>query len=292
MPSLTVRTSAAGIISSASASRAANRVSTSSRCSGIRGFWGLPNSAPPSASSFYNTLARSIFTEQPELSHVTGVTQEQVRQQFAAADREAIRLYSERVAALIDRRYVPDGERSGPVRDWTEMSLIVKEINKQKRHIPIRQLFQRAPRALLALKPCFMMGPLSVAQYLAPGKMKFDLVVMDEASQLKPEDAIGSLARGGKVVIVGDPKQLPPTNFFQRVSMDAEDDDDAENRAVVEEGESILDVASTLFQPVRRLRWHYRSQHHSLIAFSNQRVLSRRPYYLPVGVSRERRVGR
>jgi very-short-patch-repair endonuclease len=220
--------------------------------------------------AFYNTLARSIFTEQPELSHVTGVTQEQVRQQFAAADREAIRLYSERVAALIDRRYVPDGERSGPVKDWTELSLIVKEINKQKRHIPIRQLFQRAPRALLALKPCFMMGPLSVAQYLAPGKMKFDLVVMDEASQLKPEDAIGSLARGGKVVIVGDPKQLPPTNFFQRVSMDAEDDDDAENRAVVEEGESILDVASTLFQPVRRLRWHYRSQHHSLIAFSNQ----------------------
>jgi very-short-patch-repair endonuclease len=220
--------------------------------------------------AFYNTLARSIFSEQPELSQVTGVTQEQVRQQFAAADREAIRLYSERVASIIDRRYVPDGERSGPVRDWTEMALIVKEINKQKRHIPIRQLFQRAPRALLGLKPCFMMGPLSVAQYLAPGKMKFDLVVMDEASQLKPEDAIGALARGGKVVIVGDPKQLPPTNFFQRVSMDAEEDEDAENRAVIEEGESILDVASTLFQPVRRLRWHYRSQHHSLIAFSNQ----------------------
>ncbi len=220
--------------------------------------------------AFYNTLAHRVFTEQPELSHITGVTQEQVRQQFANADREAIRLYRERVAALVDRRNVPDGEQSGPVRNWTEMALIRKEINKQKRHIPIRQLFQRAPRALLALKPCCMMGPLSVAQYLAPGKMKFDLVVMDEASQLKPEDAIGALARGGKVVIVGDPKQLPPTNFFQRVSIDAEEDEDAENRTVVEEGESILDVAITLFQPVRRLRWHYRSQHHSLIAFSNQ----------------------
>jgi superfamily I DNA and/or RNA helicase len=63
-----------------------------------------------------------------------------------------------------------------------------------------------------------------VAQYLAPGQLKFDLIVMDEASQLKPEDAIGALARGGQVVIVGDPKQLPPTSFFQRVSLDAEED--------------------------------------------------------------------
>lgn len=127
----------------------------------------------------------------------------------------------------------------------------------------------RAPNALMSLKPCFMMGPLSVAQYLEPGRMKFDLVIMDEASQLKPEDAIGALARGGQVVIVGDPKQLPPTNFFQRVSLDPDDDSDADERTAVEEGESILDVASTLFQPVRRLRWHYRSRHHSLIAFSN-----------------------
>src|SRR5229473_7909226 len=114
-----------------------------------------------------------------------------------------------------------------------------------------------------------MMGPLSVAQYLAPGQLKFDLVVMDEASQLKPEDAIGALARGGQVVIVGDPKQLPPTNFFQRVSLDSDDEGSDDDRTAVEEGGSILDVASTLFQPVRRLRWHYRSQHHSLIAFSN-----------------------
>jgi very-short-patch-repair endonuclease len=219
---------------------------------------------------FHNTLARSVFTDHAELSQVTGLTQEQLRQQFAAADREAIRLYSQRVAALIDQRQVPPGNQGGPVSSWTEMALIIKEINKQKRHIPIRQLIRRSPNALVALKPCFMMGPLSVAQYLAPGQLKFDLVVMDEASQLKPEDAIGALARGGQVVIVGDPKQLPPTNFFQRVSLDAEDDNAEDSRAVVEEGESILDVASTLFQPVRRLRWHYRSRHHSLIAFSNK----------------------
>lgn len=224
---------------------------------------------------FYNSLARSVFAHYLELSEVTGVTQEQLRQQFAAADKESIRLYSERVAALIDKRPVPYGNQSGPVRHWTEMALVMNELNKQKRHIPIRQLILRAASALVALKPCFMMGPLSVAQYLAPGQLKFDLVVMDEASQLKPEDAIGALARGGQVVIVGDPKQLPPTNFFQRVSLDSDDDGADDDRTAVEEGESILDVASTLFQPVRRLRWHYRSRHHSLIAFSNHEFYQR-----------------
>jgi very-short-patch-repair endonuclease len=224
---------------------------------------------------FYNTLARSVFREHAELSQVTGVTQQQIRHQFAASDKEAIRLYSERVASLIDRRQIPYGNQSGPVRTWTEMALIINEINKQKRHIPIRQLIKRAANALVALKPCFMMGPLSVAQYLAPGQLKFNLVVMDEASQLKPEDAIGAIARGGQIVVVGDPKQLPPTSFFQRVSLDSENDDIEDSRTAVEEGESILDVASTLFQPVRRLRWHYRSRHQSLIAFSNNEFYKR-----------------
>lgn len=115
-----------------------------------------------------------------------------------------------------------------------------------------------------------MMGPLSVAQYLPPGGLAFDLVVMDEASQLKPEDSVGAIARGGQIVIVGDPKQLPPTSFFQRVTLDAEESSDDLGPTLVEEGESILDVASTLYQPVRCLRWHYRSRHHSLIAFSNR----------------------
>jgi len=219
---------------------------------------------------FYNTLARSVFAEHVDLSQVTGITQDQIREHFVKADREAIRLYSQRVATIIDRRPIPAGNQGGPVRGWTDMALVINEINKQKRHLPIRQLMLRSARALLALKPCFMMGPLSVAQYLAPGQLKFDLVIMDEASQLKPEDAIGALARGGQVVIVGDPKQLPPTTFFQRVPFDSESEEEAEDmRTAVEEGESILDVASTLFQPVRRLRWHYRSRHHSLIAFSN-----------------------
>ena len=218
---------------------------------------------------FYNTLARALFTEYPELSAFSGVTHGNVRRQFADADRQAIALFRERVAAIIDCRPVPAGNRSGLVGSWTDLALIDKEINKQKRHIPIRQLVRRSGGALQALKPCFMMGPLSVAQYLAPGEIQFDLIVMDEASQLKPEDAIGTIARGGQIVVVGDPKQLPPTNFFQRL-MEPDEDQDEDLLSVIEEGESILDVASTLYQPVRRLRWHYRSRHHSLIAFSHR----------------------
>ena len=108
-----------------------------------------------------------------------------------------------------------------------------------------------------------MMGPMSVAQYLAPGQIAFDLVVMDEASQIKPQDALGAIARGGQLVVVGDPKQLPPTSFFDRIF-----EDDEEDPTLIEDSESILDATLPMF-PVRRLRWHYRSQHESLIAFSN-----------------------
>jgi very-short-patch-repair endonuclease len=229
-----------------------------------------PQLVPAFLFVFFNTLSGSLLADHPELSDFSGVTHDMVRTQFAEADRKAIALFRERAAFSIDRRPIPAGNGKGPVREWTDLTLIRHEINKQTRHIPIRQLVRRGGGALQALKPCFMMGPLSVAQYLAPGEINFDLIVMDEASQLRPEDAIGAIARGSQIVIVGDPKQLPPTNFFQRVLIDSDDQEDEESLTVVEEGESILDVASTLYQPVRQLTWHYRSRHHSLIAFSNR----------------------
>lgn len=218
---------------------------------------------------FYNSLSRKLFSTHAQLSQMTGMTLDQLRDQFAKADKDVIRLHRNRIASIIDRRPVFAGNKSGPVGSWTEHALLTHEIHKQKRHIPIRRLIARAGNTMLALKPCFMMGPLSVAQYLDPHGLKFDMVVMDEASQLRPEDAIGAIARGGQMVVVGDPKQLPPSTFFQRTNLDSDGDID-ENVAAVEEGESILDVASTLYQPVRRLRWHYRSRHQSLIAFSNK----------------------
>ncbi len=132
--------------------------------------------------------------------------------------------------------------------------------------MPVRKILARAGRAVQALKPCFMMGPQAVAQYLTPGAIAFDLVIMDEASQLKPEEAIGAIARGGQLVVVGDPKQLPPTSFFSRMNPTPDDDE----QYATTDAESILDVCTSHFRPPRALRWHYRSQHHSLIAFSNR----------------------
>ena len=116
------------------------------------------------------------------------------------------------------------------------------------------------------MKPCLMMSPLSIATFLPPGQFSFDLVVMDEASQITPADAIGAIARANQCVIVGDPQQLPPTSFWKRFEDLSEEDDEEE----ATDTESILDQALGVFRPPRELRWHYRSRHESLIAFSNK----------------------
>ena len=215
---------------------------------------------------FCDTIVRRLFNEHGELWGMSGITQDEVRQQFSSLDRSVMELNQLDLAYRSSRCNVPGGIKGSVVKEMTDLALIQHEISKQRAHIPIRQLMERAGRAIQALKPCFMMSPMSVAQFLAPGRVTFDLIVMDEASQLRPEEALGAIGRGTQIVVVGDPKQLPPTSFFQRTLDDEAED---EEKSTVAEGESILDTALTCYQPVRRLRWHYRSQHHSLIAFSN-----------------------
>ncbi|MHB9117304.1 MAG: DUF4011 domain-containing protein [Burkholderiales bacterium] len=220
--------------------------------------------------SAYQSIGRSIYQSYPELSRFNGTAHDKTRADYRALDAEIISLTGKDYASQIDRRTnVPEGQRGTTVGDFTDMQLLRREINKQRRHIPIRQLVRRAGTALQELKPCFMMGPLSVAQYLEQGALRFDLVVMDEASQLRPEDAIGAIARGTQLVVVGDPKQLPPTSFFDRMVDGSDDEEDDEAPAAISGMESILDICQQLFTPVRSLRWHYRSHHESLIAFSN-----------------------
>lgn len=215
-------------------------------------------------SGIFDVLAREILREQPELGRFSGHSQEALRDKFKEYDNRLKRLQCEQIAWKIDQTVIPKGNRGVRVSEHTERFLLEHECSKKTRHLPIRQLLHRAGGALVALKPCFMMGPMSVAQYLAPGQIEFDLVVMDEASQIKPQDALGAIARGSQLVVVGDPKQLPPTSFFERVIYD----DKEEDLTAIEESESILDATLPMF-PARRLRWHYRSQHESLIAFSN-----------------------
>lgn len=147
--------------------------------------------------------------------------------------------------------------------DW---GILRHEITKKKQHKPLRQLLQEIPSVVLRLTPCLLMSPLSIAQYLSAEASNFDLVVFDEASQIPVWDAIGAMARGKQVVMVGDPKQLPPTNFFGRSEGTDGDDDVVEGDL-----ESILDECLGASLPTRNLSWHYRSRHESLIAFSNHR---------------------
>ncbi|MBW2737395.1 MAG: DUF4011 domain-containing protein [Deltaproteobacteria bacterium] len=211
----------------------------------------------------FDLLAREILREQPELGRFSGHSQEALQDKFKEYDNRLKKLQCEQIAWQIDQAKIPAGSCYGRVSSYTERCLLKHECGKKKRHLPVRQLLKKAGNALQVLKPCFMMSPMSVAQYLAPGQLEFDLVVMDEASQIKPQDALGAIARGSQLVVVGDPKQLPPTSFFDRVIDYGEEDPMA-----IEESESILDATLHMF-PVRRLCWHYRSQHESLIAFSN-----------------------
>lgn len=153
------------------------------------------------------------------------------------------------------------------------MGALRGEFGKQRNHMPIRKLLDVAGDAVQRIKPVFMMSPLSVAQFLKPGRLPFDLLIIDEASQVRPEDALGAIARAKQVVVVGDRKQLPPTSFFDRMVADDGPDDDDEaatpTTAKVTELESILTLCEARGVPSRMLEWHYRSRDPSLIAVSN-----------------------
>ena len=145
----------------------------------------------------------------------------------------------------------------------SEIAILQRAIRSGGRGISIRRLFDSIPNLLRKLCPCMLMSPISVAQYIDPAHPAFDLVVFDEASQLPTCEAVGAIARGESVVVVGDPKQLPPTSFFNPNRID-------EDNFEQEDLESILDDCLALSMPQLHLLWHYRSRHESLIAFSNQ----------------------
>ncbi len=212
------------------------------------------------------SLARRLGEEHEPLRRMDARRLNDIIGQYRRLDAEVMQLRRRLIAAELAQARPPEGQQAPRKRDLTEMALLRNELKKSRRHVPIRQLMRRAGNALRTLMPCFMMSPLSVAQYLEPGVLDFDVILMDEASQLKPEHALGAIARAGQMVIVGDPKQLPPTNFFERL----EQEEDEEVDEAVQTAESILDLGAHAL-PTKMLRWHYRARHESLIRFSNQR---------------------
>jgi very-short-patch-repair endonuclease len=205
--------------------------------------------------------------------------------EFRALDSGLIAASRLAIAAELDSKRPASG---AAVSDESEPGVLQRELKKKTRHMPLRKLFQRIPNLVQRLKPCFLMSPLSVAQYLPPEGRRFDLVVFDEASQIGTHDAIGSIARGGQAVIVGDSRQLPPTAFFQRG--DSEDDAPIDDERV-DELESVLDEAVAARFPERYLRWHYRSRHESLIRFSNAHYYENRLAVFPAAAGRVAELG-
>ncbi|MEZ6122403.1 MAG: AAA domain-containing protein [Planctomycetaceae bacterium] len=154
-------------------------------------------------------------------------------------------------------------------------------MQKKRRHLPLRQLLNKAGTAAQAIKPVFMMSPLSVSQYLEPGAIEFDILLIDEASQVRPVEALGAAARCRQMIVVGDDKQMPPTQFFG-VTIGDIDLDDGESPAMqAGDVESILGLCIARNMPQRMLRWHYRSKHESLIAVSNREFYENRLYVIP-----------
>jgi very-short-patch-repair endonuclease len=213
--------------------------------------------------SFRRALLFAIIENEEVLRDFFGPEHEERIERFRKLDdklgelaREVIRT---RLAAKIPRDQL---EEEIPK---AELGLLRKEIGKKTRHMPVRQLLSRIPQLLPCLKPCVLMSPLSVAQYLEASHKGFDVVIFDEASQIPVWDSVGAIARGTQLIVVGDPKQLPPTNFFN-ASEDADEDVIVEQ----EDLESILDELLTQGLRHKRLQWHYRSRHEGLIAFSNR----------------------
>lgn len=175
---------------------------------------------------------------------------------FKARTRLANRLTNARCEAI---------ETANSMVTDLESRVLLREHRKKSRVMPLRTLFSAMPDLLLTLKPCLMMSPLAVADLLPAQDFTFDALVFDEASQVRPEDAVGAILRAQQVIVVGDSRQLPPTAFFEGTDQGVDDDE-----TDVEVFESILDRASAAGLPERTLTWHYRSRTEDLIAFSNR----------------------
>ena len=207
-------------------------------------------------------LQRLAYTQFPALPQFERAGHEDAAAQFRAADRAS--LVQNRARAM--QRHFDNLPNPLSPQAGGQMGVIRHEFAKRSRHMPLRKLMQEAGRAVQAIKPVFMMSPLSVASFLPPGAVEFDLVVFDEASQVKPVDALGAIARGKQLVVVGDSKQLPPSSFFDTLVGTGETADEDNVTADIQ---SILELCKARQMPERMLRWHYRSLHQSLIAASN-----------------------
>ena len=218
---------------------------------------------------FYNLWLDKLLPLFPAVINFRGKIHKQTIEKFCTLDKAQFKIAQARVRERAMLR-MPDFNAITTTKD--EIGILKRELSKQRRLMPLRKLFMSIPNLITSLKPCFMMSPLSVSVFLEANSYEFDMVIFDEASQVHTEDAIGAIMRGKQAIIVGDTKQLPPTNFFAASLNDDDYDIDADKEDDYSGAyESILDEAVAVL-PERGLRWHYRSKHEHLIAFSNIKI--------------------
>lgn len=210
--------------------------------------------------TFYTQWIDVILHSTPFLMQMSRVQHDEIVKSFKIKDELSFEINKAKIKAKLSQER-PSLDIIAP---GSAVSILLREGEKRRKQKPIRLLFETLGELVQTLKPCFLMSPLSVSTFLSKD-FAFDVVIFDEASQIFPQDAIGAIYRGKQLIVVGDSKQMPPTNFFNASSFQ---DDDEINEDITD-FESILDLCSTIF-PQKSLKWHYRSRSEELIAFSNK----------------------
>ena len=210
---------------------------------------------------YYNYLLKMAYDTYPNLTTFNGMKLDQLRKEFKVLDKSLSGLKKKKLFNKLAKNSIAGGFSHGQTKKCTDLALIKRIAGQKVPRIKLRELIKKSSQALLDMKPCFIMSPTVLSELVVAQEDFFDLLIIDEASQMRMEDSICALARSKQCVIVGDQQQSPPSNQFN-VSMDDDEEDE-----LIEE--SILDLANSRFKANRMLKWHYRSRHESLINFSN-----------------------
>lgn len=220
---------------------------------------------------FARSAAEYFIKGEPVLAHFNGTGFTECINNLSELSDDFMELTRKEVEAKLAAKV---GEALDQKVGGQQIAYLKKQIKAGRKAEPTRAMFNKIGPLLHKICPCMLMSPMSVAQFIDPAFPKFDYVIFDEASQLPTGEAVGAIARGEHAIVVGDPKQLPPTSFF-------ETNQTSEEIADIEDLESLLDDLLALSMPQRSLLWHYRSRHESLIAYSNMKYYENKLYTFP-----------
>lgn len=232
--------------------------------------------------NWYEQIIQRALVERPELREFSGDEHNTKLERFRYQD---YRIFQYNQYHIMNKHTQQVGSLSSGVG---QVGILKSELARKRGQKSLRKLLAEAANAIQKLKPVFMMSPMSVASFLEPAKISFDLVVFDEASQIRPSDALGAILRGKQIVVVGDTKQMPPTSFFDTFGASNEDDGEEES---LSDYESILGLFNSKGIKNFMLRWHYRSRHESLIAVSNQEFYDSKLLIAPSSIAKSDELG-